>query len=290
MVVEIDKFAGFCIGVTNAISEAEKFADNNSEIYCLGEIVHNAREVKRLQSIGMKTISHENFSEISGNKMLIRAHGEPPETYKRAKESGIEIIDATCPVVIKLQKSIKQKFNDNPENQIVIFGKKGHAEVNGLVGQTGGKAIVISDISEADVIDLNKKIFLFSQTTSNNTEYEAIGKFLTEKSIKMNGNSDKIIVYQTICPSVRKRIPRLQEFCRNHDVIIFVSDHGSSNGKMLFEVCTTENDKSYFVTGSEDIKQEWFAGMASVGISGATSTPLWIMEEISNQIINLSTN
>jgi len=247
MLVEIDKFAGFCIGVTNAINEAEKFADANSGIYCLGDIVHNAREVNRLQKLGMITISHEDFSDISGNKMLIRAHGEPPETYKSAKESGIEIIDATCPVVIKLQKSIKQKFDENPENQIVIFGKKGHAEVNGLVGQTGGKAIVISDIGEADVIDLNKKIFLFSQTTSNNTVYEAIGKFLTEKSIKINGNSDKIIVYQTICPSVRKRIPRLQEFCRNHDVIIFVSDHGSSNGKMLFDVCTTENDKSYLL-------------------------------------------
>jgi len=290
MVVEIDKFAGFCIGVTNAINEAEKFADENSGIYCLGNIVHNALEVNRLQKLGMKTISHQDFPDISGSKMLIRAHGEPPETYKNATEFGIEIIDATCPVVIKLQKSIKQKFEENQDNQIVIFGKKGHAEVNGLVGQTSGKAIVISDISEADFVDLHKKTFLFSQTTSNNNEYEAIGKYLTEKSVEINGNDEKIIVYQTICPSVRKRIPRLQEFCRNHDVIIFVSDHGSSNGKMLFDVCTSENDKSYFVTGSEDIKQEWFVGIASVGISGATSTPLWIMEEISKQVINLSTN
>jgi len=219
--------------------------------------------------------------------LLIRAHGEPPETYEFAKKNKIEIIDATCPVVLNLQKRIKDKFIEFPESQIVIFGKKGHAEVNGLVGQTKGQALVISNIEEAKLVDLSKTVFLFSQTTSNYKEYCKIETFLKEKSIEIYGNIDNITVFQTICPSVKNRIPRLKEFCLNHDVIIFVSDYNSSNGSMLYKVCQESNPKSHFVTQIGEIEKDWFAKVESVGVSGATSTPLWLMEDVKKQIEKL---
>ncbi len=288
MRVEIDKYAGFCFGVTHAIREAEKFS--KSGISCLGEIVHNSKEEQRLNKLGMKTISYDHLEDLSGKKMLIRAHGEPPETYSKARDAGIEIVDATCPVVLRLQKRIKEKFEQNPKSQIIIFGKKGHAEVNGLVGQTEDKAIVISSIQEADALDLQKSTFLFSQTTSDYFEYDRISDFLKEKSLKINGTDELFTVFQTICPSVKNRIPRLKEFCAAFDLIVFVSDNKSSNGKMLYEVCSASNSRCHFVTEPSDIQKDWFAGVASVGISGATSTPLWLMEDVKIEIINLLTN
>lgn len=280
MKIEIDKYAGFCFGVTKAIQNAENLSKEAQGIYCLGQIVHNAKEEDRLKKLGMITINHSNIKEISNKKMLIRAHGEPPATYKLAKSNNVEIIDATCPVVLNLQKKIKEKYNENPNNQIVIFGKKGHAEVNGLVGQTNGKALVISNIKEANNIDINKPVFLFSQTTSNYQEYCRIETYLKEKSISTYGNIDNITVFQTICPSVKNRIPRLREFCQNKELILFVSDYNSSNGNMLFEVCKNANSESYFVTSPDELEKKWFKNKTSVGISGATSTPLWLMEQV----------
>ncbi|MBN2777363.1 MAG: 4-hydroxy-3-methylbut-2-enyl diphosphate reductase [Bacteroidales bacterium] len=286
MKIEIDKYAGFCFGVTKAIKTAESLSKDNQPIFCLGQIVHNAKEEDRLKKLGMKTIDHSQIKELGSKKMLIRAHGEPPETYKIAKNQNVELIDATCPVVLNLQKKIKEKHLENSKNQIVIFGKKGHAEVNGLVGQTNGKAIVISSINEADKIDISQPVFLFSQTTSNFADYCKIETYLKEKSISIYGNIDNITVFQTICPSVKNRIPRLTEFCKKHDLIIFVSDPKSSNGSMLFKVCSDSNNQSFFVTASDDLKKDWFFGKHSVGISGATSTPLWLMEEIRDSIQN----
>ena len=289
MKVEIDKYAGFCFGVTKAIKAAEELCSEDGGISCLGQIVHNAKEEDRLKSLGMLTINHEKISDFSNKKMLIRAHGEPPETYSFAEKNNVKVIDATCPVVLNLQKKIKDKFVEYPESQIVIFGKKGHAEVNGLVGQTKGQALVISSIEEAEVVDLSKIVFLFSQTTSNYKEYCKIETFLKEKSIEIFGNIDNITVFQTICPSVKNRIPRLKEFCLNHDVIIFVSDYNSSNGSMLYKVCEESNPNSHFVTQSSELKREWFENLSSVGISGATSTPLWLMEEVKLHVEKLLT-
>jgi 4-hydroxy-3-methylbut-2-enyl diphosphate reductase len=289
MKVEIDTYAGFCFGVTRAIKTAEELCAEGNGVSCLGQIVHNAKEESRLKSIGMTTIDYHQIAEVKEKKMLIRAHGEPPETYSAAEEFGVEVIDATCPVVLNLQKRIRERFVKCPDCQIVIFGKKGHAEVNGLVGQTNGKAKVISNINEADEIDITRPVFLFSQTTSNFKEYSTIETYLKEKSIKMLGNIDNITVYQTICPSVKNRIPRLKEFCDNHDVIIFVSDYKSSNGSMLFKVCQESNVKSHFVTNSEEIISDWFTPDSSVGISGATSTPMWLMQEVKLQVEKLLT-
>ena len=285
MKVEIDKYAGFCSGVINAIGMAELYSADGLEISCLGEIVHNSQEEKRLNSLGMKTVNYSDFKNLKGKRLLIRAHGEPPKTYVSAQKSGIEIIDATCPIVINLQKKIEQKYLENADCQIVIFGKKGHAEVNGLVGQTEGTAIVISNMNEASLLDLTKQTFVFSQTTSNSNDYEKIGNFFKDKSAKMHGNKDKIQVYNTICPSVKNRIPKLKEFCEKFELIIFVSDEKSSNGKMLYSVCKENNPRSYFISSPNDLKALWFENVRSVGISGATSTPLWLMKNVKRQIL-----
>ncbi|HOZ30078.1 MAG TPA: 4-hydroxy-3-methylbut-2-enyl diphosphate reductase [Bacteroidales bacterium] len=289
MKIRIDEYAGFCSGVINAIIMAEKYASSESGISCLGEIVHNSQEEKRLNILGMNTVRYSELRKLKGKRVLIRAHGEPPETYILAKNFDIELLDATCPIVLNLQKKIKLKYEENPNSQIVIFGKKGHAEVNGLVGQTNGNAIVISNLNEASEIDLTKQTFVFSQTTSNCDEYEKLGEFMKKKSLEIHHSADNIIIYNTICPSVKNRIPRLKEFCRQYDTIIFVSDKKSSNGKMLFSVCQDNNPKSHFICYPEEIKKCWFNHVNSVGISGATSTPLWLMENVKNKIQYLLT-
>ncbi|MDR2010806.1 MAG: 4-hydroxy-3-methylbut-2-enyl diphosphate reductase [Bacteroidales bacterium] len=289
MKIEIDKYAGFCFGVTKAIKAAEKNTSSDSKIYCLGKIVHNSMEEKRLQELGLEAVSYEDIPGIKGSKLIIRAHGEPPETYKLLKANDIEIIDETCPVVLNLQKKIRKIYLENKSFQIIIFGKKGHAEVNGLIGQTDGNAKVISSFSEAVNIDMSEPVFLFSQTTSNFDEYKKIENYLMNRSFEIFGNYDNIKVYHTICPSVIKRIPRLEEFCLRQDLVIFVSDFNSSNGKMLYEICKRSNDKSYFITQPDELNKDWFNGIENVGISGATSTPLWLMEKIKNEIEKLLT-
>ncbi len=284
MKIEIDQYAGFCFGVTNAIKAVEKNVSSGSITYCLGKIVHNSMEEQRLRDLGLKEISYKDIPSVKENKVIIRAHGEPPATYKLLESNNIKIIDETCPVVLNLQKKIRKTYLENKSSQIIIFGKKGHAEVNGLIGQTDGTAKVISSFSEAADIDISKPFFLFSQTTSNFDEYKKIEEYLVNKSYDKFGNSDNIKVYQTICPSVIKRIPRLEEFCLKQDLVIFVSDDNSSNGKMLYEICKKANNNSYFITKPDELKKEWFYEMENIGISGATSTPLWLMEKAKNKI------
>lgn len=285
MKIEIDKHAGFCFGVTRAIKEAEE--NSSLGIACLGQIVHNAKEEKRLNKLGMKTVTKEDFPSLAGKTIMIRAHGEPPETYTKAENLNIKIIDATCPVVLKLQQQIKEKYNLDKNSIIVIYGKKGHAEVNGLVGQTNGEAIVIGSIEEAKNLDVSKNIYLFSQTTSDYFKYQEILNFLEKKSKVFHGNTKQFKAFQTICPSVKNRIPKLKDFCLNHDIIIFVSDSNSSNGKMLFGICKETNKNSFFVTSTNDIDKSWFANVKTVGISGATSTPFWLIENIKTKISSL---
>lgn len=285
--IYIDDKAGFCSGVTRAIDMAEHELNSNRQIFCLGSIVHNSMEEKRLLEKGLMTIRLEDFNKLNGANVLIRAHGEPPITYNNAKNNDIKIIDATCPVVLNVQHKIKTTFLNNSNAQIIIFGKKGHAEVNGLVGQTNNTAVVVSDRDDYSIIDFSKSIFLFAQTTANYIEYEKLINYLNEQSIKLYGNIDKININQTICPSVIRRIPDIKKFCIKHDTIIFVSDKFSSNGKMLFKICKETNKSSYFISNSLDLKIEWFKQSKSIGISGATSTPYWLMQEVQKSISDL---
>lgn len=274
--VNIDKYAGFCFGVTKAITSAENELSKFGSAYCLGKIVHNQKEESRLEKLGLRTIDKDEMFANPPSRMLVRAHGEPPSTYADAKRLGITVVDETCPVVLKLQELIAQKYHSDPDYQIVIFGQKGHAEVNGLVGQTDGKAIVISSVEEAESLNIDGKIALFSQTTADYLLFSKVADVLKSKNARVE-------VHETVCGSVKNRIPRLQEFCRMHESIVFVTDEASSNGRMLYEVCRSTNPKSYFVTDVADLQEEWFVGCNDVGISGANSTPSWLLEDVRNR-------
>ena len=280
--VEIDKSSGFCFGVVTAIHKAEEELAKGGTLYCLGDIVHNSREVERLKAMGLITINHEEFSRLHHAKVLLRAHGEPPETYETARKNQIEIIDATCPVVLQLQKRIKQEYNrtDDPEKQIVIYGKSGHAEVLGLVGQTAGKAIVIESLEEAKQLDFNKSIRLYSQTTKSLHEFREIVEYI-QAHIAPHLTFQ---YYDTICRQVANRIPNIREFAASHDLIFFVSGKKSSNGKMLFSECLKVNPNSHLIDNVEEIDPTLIAGTRSIGVCGATSTPTWLMEEIMQAI------
>jgi 4-hydroxy-3-methylbut-2-en-1-yl diphosphate reductase len=278
MRIEIDKYSGFCFGVTNAIKKAEESLKTNKPLYCLGQIVHNSIEEERLRKLGLISIDHKKLLDLKNKNVLIRAHGEPPSTYITAKHNKINLFDATCPVVIKLQDKIRLIHTEFPDAQILIFGKKGHAEVNGLVGQTDDKAIVISSISDLKNIGLGEKIYVFAQTTANKDEFLLVIEELKRLGELKNPQSE-IQFFDTICPSVSNRIPKIKDFAQSHQVILFVSDPKSSNGKMLFEVCKKYNPKSYFVSEIKDVNPVWLEGVETVGISGATSTPLWLMQE-----------
>ena len=277
--VEIDEGSGFCFGVVTAINKAEEELAKGETLYCLGDIVHNSREVERLKTMGLITINREEFKQLRNAKVLLRAHGEPPETYMIARENNIEIIDATCPVVLRLQKRIKQEFLQdaaNDEKQIVIYGKNGHAEVLGLVGQTDGKAIVIEKAEEVKKLDLNKSIRLFSQTTKSLDEFQEIVAY-----IKQNISSEATFeYYDTICRQVANRMPKLREFAATHDLIFFVSGKKSSNGKMLFEECLKVNANSHLIDNEKEIDPSLLQNVQSIGVCGATSTPKWLMEKI----------
>lgn len=280
--VEIDEGSGFCFGVVNAIHKAEEELAKGETLYCLGDIVHNSREVERLKELGLITINHEEFNRLHNAKVLLRAHGEPPETYDTARKNNIEIIDATCPVVLRLQKKIKQEYtlNDNPNKQIVIYGKNGHAEVLGLVGQTNGEAIVIEKQEEAQALDLSKDIRLYSQTTKSLDGFQDIVKYIDEHiSPEVTFQS-----YDTICRQVANRIPNIRTFAASHDLVFFVSGKKSSNGKMLFSECKKVNPNSHLIDSAEEIDHSLLAGISSIGVCGATSTPKWLMEEISEAI------
>ena len=280
--VEIDEGSGFCFGVVTAIHKAEEELAKGETLYCLGDIVHNSREVERLKAMGLITINRDEFRQLRNAKVLLRAHGEPPETYQIAHKNNIEIIDATCPVVLRLQKRIKQEFRkeDFEEKQIVIYGKTGHAEVLGLVGQTGGQAIVIESAEEAKKLDFTKSIRLFSQTTKSLDEFQEIVEY-----IKLHISPDATFeYYDTICRQVANRMPNLREFAATHDLIFFVSGKKSSNGKMLFEECLKVNANSHLIDNEKEIDPTLLRNVESIGVCGATSTPKWLMEKIHDHI------
>ena len=280
--VEIDSGSGFCFGVTTAIKKAEEELAAGKKMYCLGDIVHNGMEVERLTAMGMTTSNHEQLKALHYVKVLLRAHGEPPETYELAKRNNIEIIDATCPVVLQLQKRIKKQFDTNPNAQIVIFGKNGHAEVLGLVGQTRSEAIVIEHFDEVHKLDFERDIYLYSQTTKSLDEFHRIIEYIQSHI------SDKAIFrsFDTICRQVANRMPNIARFATQHDVIIFVSGRKSSNGKVLYNECKAVNPNSYHVENANEISLEWFANAQTVGVCGATSTPKWLMEECRDYILS----
>lgn len=280
--VEIDAGSGFCFGVVTAINKAEEELAKGGILYCLGDIVHNSREVERLKEMGLITINHEEFNHLHNAKVLLRAHGEPPETYEIALRNHIEIIDATCPVVLRLQKKIKQEYTQesDEDKQIVIYGKNGHAEVLGLVGQTTGKAIVIEKLEEAKQLNFGKSIRLYSQTTKSLEEFQKIVEY-----IKAHISPDVTFeYYDTICRQVANRIPNIRKFAASHDLIFFVSGKKSSNGKILFHECKSVNPNSHLIDSAEEIDNQLLVGATSIGICGATSTPKWLMEEISEAI------
>lgn len=283
--VEIDEGSGFCFGVVTAINKAEEELAKGETLYCLGDIVHNSREVDRLKTMGLITINREEFKQLKNAKVLLRAHGEPPETYMIARENNIEIIDATCPVVLRLQKRIRQGYlaDSDEEKQIVIYGKSGHAEVLGLVGQTDGKAIVIEKAEEAKKLDLNKSIRLFSQTTKSLDEFQEIVEYF-KQHISPEATFE---YYDTICRQVANRMPKLREFAATHDLIFFVSGKKSSNGKMLFEECLKVNANSHLIDNEKEIDPSLLQNVKSIGVCGATSTPKWLMEKIYNHIRTL---
>jgi len=271
--VTIDNGSGFCFGVVYAIEMAEEMLDKQGYLYCLGDIVHNDEEVNRLFKKGLKTIDYETFNNLKNEHVLIRAHGEPPSTYKTAIENGITLIDATCPVVLKLQNRIKKSY-DNDEN-ILLVGKKGHAEVTGLVGQVENDAIVFSDVDELDLANLPKDITVYTQTTKSKEKFKKITSELKEKGFN-------VTPHDTICTQVSDRDTELRKFALKFPKIVFVAGTKSSNGKVLFEVCKQTNPNTFFVSNSSELNKDWFSPNEKVGICGATSTPLWLMEEVKN--------
>ena len=282
--IEIDSGSGFCFGVTTAIQKAEEELAKGNMLYCLGDIVHNGQECERLKRMGLITINHEEFAQLHNVKVLLRAHGEPPETYELAKKNNIEIIDATCPVVLRLQQRIKREFDntaDSSNKQIVIYGKNGHAEVLGLVGQTRGQAIVIENLSEVNRLDFSKDIRLYSQTTKSLDEFRQIVAYIKEHI----SSEASFEYYDTICRQVANRMPNIQTFAANHDLIFFVCGRKSSNGKILFQECKKVNPNTFLIDQPEEIDRKMLVGATSIGICGATSTPKWLMEECKKVIL-----
>ena len=284
--IAIDNGSGCCFGVVTAIRKAEEELSKSGQLYCLGDIVHNGREVERLKAMGLKTIDHEKFSTLTHAKVLLRAHGEPPETYETARKNHIEIIDATCPVVLRLQKKIRNEYDRRENEQIVIYGKNGHAEVVGLVGQTKGNAIVIESLEDAKKLDFTKGICLYSQTTKSLDEFCKIINY-----IKEHISAEVPFQYHdTICRQVANRIPNIRAFAASHDLIFFVSGKKSSNGKILFNECKQVNANSHLIDNASEIDPTLLGGVNSIGICGATSTPKWLMEEVSMKLNEILQN
>jgi 4-hydroxy-3-methylbut-2-enyl diphosphate reductase len=282
--IEIDQQSGFCFGVVTAIHKAEEELAKGEQMYCLGDIVHNNAEVERLRAKGLITIDHDEMRRLHGIKLLLRAHGEPPSTYAEAKANNIEMIDATCPVVLKLQQRIKSAYEvsrkSDEDLQIVIYGRIGHAEVNGLVGQTDGNAIVVEGIEQLDKIDFSRNISLYSQTTKS---LDGFAQIIAEIQRRIFPGV-KFEYSDTICRQVANRVEHLRKFAANHDVVLFVAGEKSSNGKILFAHCHEVNVNAHLVANPDMIRGEWLANAKSIGICGATSTPRWLMEEVANRV------
>lgn len=279
--VEIDTNSGFCNGVVRAIQAAEQELEKGGQLYCLGDIVHNSNEVERLRAKGLITINHDELRQLRNAKVLLRAHGEPPETYRIARENNIEIIDATCPVVLQLQRKIKKSYDTRTSNndQVLIYGKVGHAEVNGLVGQTNGEAIVLETPGDLDKVDFDQRITLYSQTTKSVQHFAEMVQLIQERTA-----TDKFEWHDTICRQVANRIPNIREFARTHDLVLFVCGKKSSNGKVLYEECRSVNENTHLVSDIEELNPAWLEGKNNIGICGATSTPRWLMAEFQSRI------
>ena len=287
MLIDLDNHAGFCFGVQNAIEIAERELLAGKTVYCLGQIVHNEMEIRRLEKLGLITIDHEQYRHLKNARVLIRAHGEPPETYHIARENNIHLIDATCPIVAHLQNKIRTCYDEikKEKGQVVIFGKKGHAEVIGLIGQTGNTAIVINNEEDLEKIDYRKPVYLYSQTTRDIHQYERLKEEI-QRRIREAGDQEpaSFISYNTICSQVSNRAPELEAFARDHDLMIFVSGRNSSNGRYLYDICRKTNPNTLFVSLPEELALPLPGNPQSIGISGATSTPGWLMEKIREKI------
>jgi 4-hydroxy-3-methylbut-2-enyl diphosphate reductase len=293
--IEIDNGSGFCFGVTTAIQKAEEELAKGNRLYCLGDIVHNGMECERLRQMGLITINHDELRQLHDAKVLLRAHGEPPETYALARRNNIEIIDATCPVVLQLQKRIKKQYeasfshslipsiSHSPTSQIVIFGKEGHAEVLGLVGQTAGNAIVIEHFDDVKQLDFSRDIYLYSQTTKSLDEFHRIIEYIQDH-ISPDATFRS---FDTICRSVANRMPNISQFATKHDLVLFVCGRKSSNGKVLFNECLRINPNTHLIEGPEEIDPAWLDGIHTVGICGATSTPKWLMEQCRDALLRM---
>ena len=280
--LEIDSGSGFCFGVTTAIKKAEEELQKGTKLYCLGDIVHNGMECERLRNMGLITITHDELANLHNAKVLLRAHGEPPETYELAHRNNIDIIDATCPVVLQLQKRIKKQYEAQEAPSIVIFGKKGHAEVLGLVGQTRGEAIVIEKFDDVKTLDFTRDIYLYSQTTKSLDEFHRIIAYIQEH-IAPDAHFQS---FDTICRSVANRMPSISLFAARHDLILFVCGRKSSNGRVLFDECRRVNANTHLIESPGEIDPAWLKGINTVGICGATSTPKWLMEQCRDAILN----
>lgn len=281
--VEIDEKSGFCFGVVTAIRKAETELESSGRLYCLGDIVHNSNEVERLESCGLKTITHTDLDSLHDVKVLLRAHGEPPSTYETARKNNIQIIDATCPVVLQLQKRIKATYDSPDAPQIVIYGQTGHAEVNGLVGQTDGTAIVVESIADLDRLDFSRDIALYSQTTKS---VEGLNSLAEEISHRLHSGAT-LRVHDTVCRQVAGRVEHLRNFAASHSLVIFVAGAKSSNGKILFEHCRKVNPNSYLISVASQLNPEWISDTDTIGICGATSTPRRLMEQVRDRILEL---
>ncbi|MBP7438482.1 MAG: 4-hydroxy-3-methylbut-2-enyl diphosphate reductase [Bacteroidia bacterium] len=289
MKITLDPHSGFCFGVVYAIQMAEDELNRSGSLYCLGDIVHNNVEVERLKAKGLKIIDHAALRQLHDCKVLIRAHGEPPETYQIALKNNIELIDASCPVVLKLQNRVRTSYEEVVANngQVVIYGEIGHAEVNGLVGQTAGEAIIVRNEDDINLIDFSRPIYFFSQTTKSSNGFERMKALIEERSRLAQESEiqdEYLSTNDTICRQVSNREPQLRKFAEQHDLILFVSGKKSSNGKALFEVCRSVNPKTYFISDVEEIDYAWFEGVQSVGICGATSTPMWLMQKVASHL------
>jgi len=286
--VTIDPDSGFCFGVERAIQTAEAELDAGNDVYCLGEMVHNNVQMDQLKAKGLKVITHADLPAMQGKSVLIRAHGEPPETFQLANKLGITLINATCPIVAKLQQRIKESYisGKSADIQLVIYGKPGHAEVRGLFGNADNTAIVVQRIDDMENIDFSKPVRLFSQTTMDAENYQLMGEAILQR-MKNAGNTD-LVINKSVCRQVSGREPALREFSANHDVVIFVSGNNSANGAYLFGVCKAVNPKSYSVSNIENIDRKWFENANSAGVSGATSTPGWLIEQVAEHIKTMS--
>ena len=287
MQIDIDPNAGFCFGVTNAINKAEAEIAANGRLLCLGEMVHNHEETTRLAKMGMTTISHDDFAQMRNTTVLLRAHGEPPTTYETARRNHINIIDATCPIVLRLHRLIQANAQEHPQAQTVIFGKKDHAEVVGLVGQVSGNAIVISDETQIDSIDFARDIMLYSQTTMNHHKYSEIADQISRR-LQATTPTATFSKYDTVCKSVAQREQKLSDYATAHDVILFVAGANSSNGKYLFHTCCNANPRTHYITCADDLAPIMLLNAEAIGITGATSTPKWLLQQVADKVAIIS--